>query len=88
MSRGLLEAVCTQRNSLARRFSVQLSRDQRSLAGWHRDQSLALDGSVSLPHSCFNSSAYQNPVLSDRPTERTRTVSAVSSPPAGILWGP
>ena len=40
-----------------------------------------------MPHSCFNSSAYQNSVLTDRPTERTRTVSAVSSPPAGILQG-
>lgn len=44
-------------------FSVQLPLDQRSLAGWHHDQPLALDGSVSLPHSCFNSSAYQSPVL-------------------------
>lgn len=88
MSRGLLEAVCTQRNSLARGFSVQLPRDQRSLAGWHHDQPLALDGSVSLPHSCFNSSAYQSPVLTDRPTERTRTASALSSPPAGVLRGP
>lgn len=42
---------------------------------------------LSLPHSCFNSLAYQNSVLTDRPTERTRTVSVVSSPPAGILQG-